>query len=288
MSATRLALRDADFQELSELIRARSGIEVRPSHRFPLEARLTHRLRELHFDSFGQYMRFLTTGPFQSDEFHQLLSSSLIADGCFFRQHRQLEHFRLTILPGLLRARGAQRHLRIWNPACSTGEETYSIAIIVHRALAGALADWRVEILGTDISPCALDVARRAVYRRFSLPSVEVEVRRRYFSLRDGLFHVDAEVRTMVGFRTHNLTDDLLARRFGRWDAIFCRDALSRFNPGTRAEILATLDDRLHDDGVLLLGHDERVRDPSHRLVPRDPLTPGVLVKADAEVSRNA
>lgn len=288
MQAIRIALNDEDFDQLRELIRARSGIDIRANHRFTLETRLAHRLQELHLDTFSQYLRFLTTGPFQSDEFHELLSRTQISERCFFRHRRQLETFRREILPVLLLQRREQRALRIWTPACASGEETYSIAIVVHRALADDLPDWHVEILGSDISPCALDVARRGVYRRFSLPAIEVDLKQRYFTEQDGLFHVVPEIRAMVAFRRHSLRDHLGARRLGRWDAIFCRDALTWFDADTRADVLTTLHDQLADDGFLFLGPTEHVRNQPAPFVGLDVRTAGVYLKHPGELPLGA
>jgi chemotaxis protein methyltransferase CheR len=151
--------------------------------------------------------------------------------------------------------------------------------MLTHRALAEALPEWRVEILGTDISPCALDVARRGVYRRFSLPAIELDLKHRYFSEQGGLFHVGPEARSMVTFRRHNLRDHLGARRLGRWDAIFCRDSLVWFDDETRADVLATLHDQLADDGFLFLGPTERVRDEPVPFVGLDVRAAGVYLK---------
>ena len=283
MQATHIPLKDEDFDRLRSLIRARSGIDIRANHRFTLETRLAHRLRELHLDTFSQYLRFLSTGPFQADEFHELLSRTPISERCFFRHRRQLETFRLEVLPMLLLQRRETRTLRIWNPACASGEETYSIAMLTHRALGEAFPEWHVEILGTDISPCALDVARRGVYRRFSLPSIELDLKARYFTEQDGMFHVEHQLRSCVSFRRHNLNDHLGARRLGRWDAIFCRDSLVWFGDDARADVLATLHEQLADDGFLFVGPTERVRSGGAPFVGLDVRAAGVYLKHPGE-----
>lgn len=263
MSTARLVLQDAEFDELRHLISARSGIHIKGGARLSLETSLGSRLRELRIGSFDHYLRLLTTGPYQADEYEALLAHTRVFERCFFRHARQLSELRVNHLSALIRARSELRRLRVWCPGCSTGEEAYTIAILVLDTLGDGAADWHVEILGTDTGERALELAGQGVYGPSCFPAMDVRIKRRYFSTEGEGFVVVPEVRSMVCFRRHALSDALGGVRFGRWDTIFFRDLLSRLGTEARGAALELFHDRLAPDGLLVLGPDERLRDAS-------------------------
>ena len=140
--------------------------------------------------------------------------------------------------------------------------EPYTIAMMIHRTLGLRLADWQVEILGTDISEKALLAAEKAAYQSYAIRTVKPLVMSRYFKQADGgMYEVAPEIRSMVRFERHNLKDTFAAKRHGVWDVIFCRNVMIYFDQKMRDACIKVFHDQLAPDGTLFIGHSESIRD---------------------------
>ncbi|MEM9295892.1 MAG: protein-glutamate O-methyltransferase CheR [Planctomycetota bacterium] len=260
MPATKLTMSDAQFGKLREVIYKRAGIHFQDSKKYVLESRLARRLEELEFENFDQYLMFLTAGPYQADEFQEMFNRITINETSFFRNPPQLDYFETTVLPELLEARKSNKTLRIWSSASSSGEEAYTLAIQVARSLGVRLADWKVEILGTDISEKVLATATAGKYPHYSVRSVDPLVMKRYFTEENNQYQLDPEIMSMVHFEKLNLKDALAARRFGTWDVIFCRNVMIYFDDAMKNSVVNLFHRQLADDGTLFIGHSESLR----------------------------
>ena len=158
---------------------------------------------------------------------------------------------------GLIAARNQIKRLRIWCAGCASGEEPYTIAIQVHRTLGVRLADWRIEILGTDVCEHPLLVAQAGRYTSFSFRSISPLLVKRYFREELGAFHIDPTIQSLVGFEQHDLREEIESRRHGVWDAIFCRNVLGFFDPDSRREALGMLRAQLAGEGALFISPGE-------------------------------
>ena len=230
MTSASLTMTQPQFDRLRRLIYERSGIHFQDSKKYVLESRLARRVEELKFENFDQYLQFLTTGPYQQDEFQEMFNRITINETSFFRNEAQLDVFERQVLPRLLDARRKTKVLRIWSSACSTGEEPYTIAIQLHRSLGLRLADWQIEILGTDISEKVLLAAQTGRYASYSMRSIQPMVLQRYFKEVNSFYQIDPTIQSMVRFELLNLKDAVAARRFGTCDVIFCRNVLIYFD----------------------------------------------------------
>ncbi len=208
----------------------------------------------------------LDDGVAGESEWARLEAEITIGETFFFRYSEQFAALRGTILPGLVAARRAERRLRIWSAGCSTGAEPYSLAILVREILGEALPDWRVSILGTDISAEAIATARAGEYGRWALRTMPPEERLRYFThlppepgiRREGGFALRPEFRQMVRFKQGNLL--AVAEPPGNeegYDLILCRNVLIYFDAATVTRVVHGLGRRLRPEGWLLLGHAE-------------------------------
>ena len=256
----KISMSDKQFESLRKVIYQRAGIHFPDGKKYILESRLSHRLTELEMDDFDQYLSFLTMGPYQSDEFQEMFNRITINETSFFRNEPQLDIFEKRILPELLEARKSTKRLRIWSAACSTGEEPYTLAILVHRTLGVRLADWRVEILGTDISERAVDFAVEGKYTDYAMRSTHASVRERYFKHEGPYWLLSDQIKPMVNFEVQNLKDRLAAKRHGTWDIIFCRNVMIYFDDQMKVQVLNTFADQLAADGTLFIGHSETIR----------------------------
>jgi len=255
-----VTLTDAQFDKLRSIIYQRSGIHFPDNKKYVLESRLGRRLSELKITSFDQYLALLSIGPYQTDEFQEMFNRITINETSFFRNEPQLEAFEKQVLPGLLDARAGSKRLRIWSAACSSGEEPFTLAILLHRTLGVRLADWRIEILGTDISEKVLEIASRGVYHSYAMRSTPPLLRNRYFKESGGFSTLSDEIRSMVTFEKHNLRDRLAAKRHGVWDVIFCRNVLIYFDDEMKSQVASTFAEVLAPDGFLFIGHSESLR----------------------------
>lgn len=259
-AAAKSAMGAAQFDQLRKIIYERAGIHFPDNKKYVLESRLGQRLAELEIETYDEYIAFLTMGPYQSDEFQEMFNRITINETSFFRNEPQLDVFEKQILPKLLEARKTQKRLRIWSAACSSGEEPYTLAIQVHRSLGVRLADWRIEILGTDISEKVLEIAQAGKYTNYSTRTVPPLVMQRYFKQEGQYAVLDPSIRSMVHFETHNLKDRMAARRHGTWDVIFCRNVMIYFDDAMKKDVLKTFNEQLAPDGTLFIGHSETIR----------------------------
>lgn len=249
---------DADLQTLRQLIYDRTGIWYADSKLYLLGIRGATHMRDLGVDTFTDYMRVVTSGLSSEAAFRELCDRITINETSFFRDRRQLEVFENRVLVDLIKARSATKRLRIWSAACSTGEEPYTLAMIVRRKLGVQLSGWNVEILGTDLSQEALETARGGVYSSYAVRSLDPVHRDAVFSENaNGSFELDPAVRQMVRFEHQNLTDERGMSRRGVWDIVFCRNVLIYFDEASRHKCVAQFRRLIAPDGSMLLGHSE-------------------------------
>lgn len=262
MSSTKATpvLSDADFDALARIVHDRASVRLDPEQREGLQGRLVGRLRELDLDTFDQYAKFLSMGPYQHDEFQELLTRLDASEPVFFDHQAQMEVFQRTVLPELIEARKDARHLRLWSAACGNGAEPYTLAMIVHDTLGVRVGDWHIEILGTDLSERRLSIANTGTYDTAALQATPAHLKRRYFKQNASNWVLSDDILQLVGFEPHNLTDRFGTKQYGTWDAIFCRDTLSRFDDDTRRQVLGTFHDQLAQDGTLFVGPNEIIQ----------------------------
>lgn len=268
MPAASLAMTAKQFEQLRQLIYERSGIWFPEAKKYVLESRLSRRVEELEFENFDQYLMFLEVGPYKDDEFQEMFNRITINETSFFRNEPQLDVFEKQILPQLLEARRNIKRLRIWSSACSTGEEPYTLAMQIHRTLGVRLADWRIEILGTDISEKVLLAAQNGRYPAYAIRNVSPLVTRRYFEEEDGFVQIDPAIQSMVHFDLLNLKDSVASKRFGTFDVIFCRNVLIYFDDPMKKHCANIFHSQLARDGVLFIGHSESLRNLDVKFEP--------------------
>jgi chemotaxis protein methyltransferase CheR len=241
-------LTDSDFALVRELIAQYAGIKLSPQKRNMVYNRLLRRLRACGSASFGEYLRLVQdAGSGEREAFVNALTTNLTA---FFREPH---HFELLGQRARERA-GARAPLRVWSSACSTGEEAWSIAMVLREAgCAGA-------VLGTDIDTEVLQTAAGAVYRSDRIAGIPTERLRRHFlrgtGANDGLVSLRPELRSMVNFGQLNLQSAAWPA-MERFDVIFCRNVVIYFDREAQKRLLARFADLLLPGGLLMVGHSE-------------------------------
>lgn len=249
------AMSEEAFRLLRELIHGHCGIWFRDDMRYLLERRLAPRLQVHGLASFGDYHRFVRFDPRGQGELDEATDLLTTNETYFHREPLQLRAFTREILPELARQRAGERRLRVLSAGCSTGEEAYTVAILLRAA--GLFEGWDLEVVGADISRRCLAVARAGAYGEHAFRSPEGKAMRRWFHLRHGKWVVDEAVRRSVRFASANLLDDRGLASVGKADVVFCRNVMIYFDLAARRRALRQLYDRLRPGGWLLLGHSE-------------------------------
>ncbi len=251
-----VAMSSEAFQRLRKLIYERSGLEFPDSKKYLLESRLQPRLAAVHCQSFEEYCNFLRFDPQREKEFIELFSCVTTNETFFFRDMAQLDCFRQVLLPQVIKEREKTRKIRIWSAGCSSGEEPYTLAMIMAEEFP-SLATWDVQILATDLSQHVLAAARRGVYGPYSVRHIAPNLLRKYFTGSEGSYAVGPALRKFVKFSSVNLFDSSHMRSFRDIDIIFCRNVLIYFDQEARRKIVTSFYDALHDAGVLVIGFSE-------------------------------
>jgi chemotaxis protein methyltransferase CheR len=246
---------EEEFRLLRDLIHQHCGIFFREDTRFLLERRLGPRLEALGLPNYSAYHRHLRFDPARGAELQKAIELVTTNETYFYREPHQLDALAREILPELARIHESDRTLRILSAGCSTGEEAYTIAVLVKES---RLFDgWNVEILGCDISGRCVEHARAGVYGEHAFRNGEAEAMRRWFHLREGKWSIDPAIRRMVRFARENLLDPRALATIARLDVLVCRNVLIYFDVAARKQVLSTYHERLRDGGWLLLGHSE-------------------------------
>jgi chemotaxis protein methyltransferase CheR len=246
---------EEEFRLLRDLVHQHCGIWFRDETRYLLERRLAPRLEALGIRGFLAYHRFLRFDPGRAAELQAAIDLLTTNETYFYREPPQLDALAREILPRIARERAAERSLRILSAGCSTGEEPYTIAVLVKESR--LFEGWNVEIHGCDISTRCIEHARAGVYGEHSFRNAEAEPMRRWFHLRGGKWAVDDAIRRMVRFGRENLLDPRALALAPRLDVLVCRNVMIYFDVAARKQVLRTFHGKLRDGGWLLLGHAE-------------------------------
>jgi two-component system CheB/CheR fusion protein len=229
-----------------------------------LARRIRKRMESVKVDGFAAYQDFLESHP---NEFATLFNTILINVTGFFRDPAAWEVVRSRAIPEILDHKSGTEMIRAWSAACATGEEAYTLAILLAEELGPGSFRERVKIYATDVDEEALDAARYGAYSARSLEAVPPELVEKYFERADGLFFLRKDLRRSVIFGRHDLINDAPISRI---DLLTCRNTLMYFNSETQARVLARLHFALNDGGFLLLGRAETLMAHGHTLVPVD------------------
>ena len=249
-------LRPDEFRLLKELINRFCGMEFSDDARYVFERRLRERIRALGLEDYTQYYQHLRYHPTAKAEMEAAVDALVTNETYFFREDYQLRAFRHELLPELKRRADAEgrQSLTIWSAGCSTGEEVYTLAMLVHDSK--LFTGWDIRIFGNDISRRVLGTARRATYGASSFRAMPSEYER-YFTETSTGKQVVPHIRGMCHFGHLNLLDRDRSALIGQADVVFCRNVLIYFDDRARREVLETFYERLTPGGYLLLGHSE-------------------------------
>ena len=246
----------ADFAFIAQFLKERSGLIITQDKMYLLETRLASILRDNNLPGLGALVEMLRA-PGATKVKDQVVDAMTTNETSFFRDNNPFDALRKSVIPGLIERRAATRSLRIWSAACSTGQEPYSLAMMLRDSFP-VLGGWKVEIVATDLSPSVLERAREGVYSTFEVQrGLPIQMLIRHFDQREPNWQIKPELRRMVSFRALNLLEDFSA--LGQFDVVLCRNVLIYFDQPTKTRILGAIARRIVPDGALLLGGAESV-----------------------------
>lgn len=242
------------FRLIRDMIRDYCGLYFDDNSRYLLEKRLSRRVRNLHLDDFRDYYRLIRYDKSAEIELAAIIDVLTVNETYFFREQNQLLAFSEEILKELRETNQRERTLRIWSAGCSTGEEPYTLAMIINEK---GFAGWEVEIYGSDINQRVLQTARKGAYRRNSFRTIEQYYMSKYFIEEEGAYRIVDGIKRYVNFSYLNLLDPFKTKFLGKMDVIFCRNVLIYFDAESRKKVIDNFYNRLVDGGYLMLGHAE-------------------------------
>ena len=250
-----LPLSEDVFRLIRDIIRDYCGLYFDDSSRYLIEKRLSRRVKNHHLKDFRDYYRFIRYDKNAEVELPAIMDILTVNETYFFREQNQLRAFSEEILDELRERNASSRTLRIWSAGCSTGEEPYTISMLINET--GFFRGWDIEVHGSDINQRVLQTGRRGSYRKNSFRTTEPYFITKYFIDEDGQLRINDEIKKNVTFSYLNLLDPFRTRFLGKMDVIFCRNVLIYFDTASRKRVIENFYDRLTDGGYLLLGHAE-------------------------------
>jgi chemotaxis protein methyltransferase CheR len=244
-----------DYDYLQKMLKDRSGLMLSADKKYLLESRLLPLARKNGVAGISELVAKMRGGA--EALILDVVEAMTTNETFFFRDKSPFDHFKETVVPELLRARAGRRSLRIWCAAASTGQEPYSLAMIL-KEMGAVLGGWRVEIVATDLSPEVLEKSRSGLYTQFEVQrGLPIQLLVKHFTQVGALWQLNADTRALVQFRQFNLLQDFTP--LGKFDIIFCRNVLIYFDQATKTDIFSRLVQVNEADGYLFLGAAETV-----------------------------
>ena len=271
-------MRSEDFEDLADLLKRRSGLTLTPDKIYLLESRLTPLARKRGLEGLDQLVQKLRTSR---DEglLVDVTEAMTTNESFFFRDNTPFDLFRDKVLPVMEKNRATQRRMRIWCAAASTGQEPYSLAIILREAWV-KWKNWSLDIVGTDLSQDVLEKAKAGAYTQFEVQrGLPIQMLIKYFQQEGDTWQLSRDIRSMVQYRPFNLLSPFTG--LGTFDVIYCRNVLIYFDQPTKKDVLERMTRCLADDGALFLGAAETVLGITDTLRPVKGYR-GMYVKNDA------
>ncbi len=258
-------MKPEDFDFVAKMLKERSGLVLSRDKSYLLESRLMPVARRRGMKGLDDLCVALRRmDPALVKDVTEAMTTN---ESFFFRDGKPFDQFRDQVIPALLNSRKDKRQIRIWCAACSSGQEPYSLSIIL-KEMEAKLAGWRIDIVATDLSTEILEKAKAGLYSQFEVQrGMPIQLLVKYFQKKDEMWQIDSRLRAMVQYRPLNLLTDVRST-LGNFDIVFCRNVLIYFDQETKGKVLADIAKLLAPDGCLFLGGAETVLGISDKFKP--------------------
>ena len=251
---------DPVHRQIRDLVYKVSGIYKAEEKLYLLAAGCERRMKQISARTAREYWECLTASPSRDGEIRQLLNEITIGETCLFRSQPQMDALRKVILPEMVTEKTKQvtRRLRIWSAGCSTGEESYTIAMNLMEESDGLLKNWGIEILATDLNDRSVESAKAGIYGDYATRSTPDHFKRKYFAaIGNGKLQVRPEVKKLITFSRLNLQDDSRMLFMKGMDIIFCCNVLIYFDGPSKSKVINHFFTNLNSGGYFFLGTSE-------------------------------
>ena len=265
-----LQITDEEFLQLRDFIYQQCGIFIAENRKYLVENRLSNRIKDLNLKSYSEYYNFLRFDASRREELNKLFEVVTTNETSFFRNPPQLKVFQEYVLGEVIAAcrQSGKKRIRIWSAGCSTGEEPYTLAIILHEVLKSEIASWDIKITANDLSEAVLTAARRGVYNEYALRTTPPEIIRNYFTKEGTTYKINQPLKRLVSFGQINLSDRDQLRRVEKSQIVFCRNVIIYFDDEMKRKVIGAFYDNLEPNGMLLIGHSESLHNISRAFKP--------------------
>lgn len=265
-----LKITDEEFIQLRDFIYQQCGIYIAENRKYLVENRLSNRIKDLNLKSYSEYYNFLRFDASKRLELNKLFEVVTTNETSFYRNPPQLQVFQEVVLKGAIEEarKSGKKRLRIWSAGCSTGEEPYTLAIILHEVLRQEISTWDIKITANDLSEAVLASARRGVYSEYALRTTPKDIVARYFKQEDNSYKIDPKLKHVVSFGQINLSDKLQLSRVEKSQIVFCRNVIIYFDDDMKKRVINAFYDNLVPNGALLIGHSESLHNISRAFKP--------------------
>lgn len=277
-SANEIKITNEEFITLRDFLYDQCGIYVGENRKYLMENRLNTRLRELGLHSFSEYHNYLRYDKNRMAELNELFINMTTNETSFFRNNVQLDVFRDKVLAKVIaeqRAKG-EKKINIWSAGCSSGEEPYTIAIIILELLKNEINDWNIKITANDLSLAMLNIARKGVYSEYALRTTPPEIIEKYFIKEGKNFKIIPAAQKLVQFGQINLARSDQLAKVDRSHIVFCRNVIIYFDDAMKKHVINAFYDNLLPGGYLLIGHSESLHNISRTFKPEH--HPGAII----------
>lgn len=244
---------DVGFELLKRAITESTGFNCDQYKEAHFKRRVNVRVRATSSENYGEYLRLLKK---DSEEYEYLIKALTINVSEFFRNPETFEVIEKEVIPFLIKSRSDSiiKSIRIWSAGCATGEEVYSLAILLHRVLGRDFDKYRISIIGTDIDTLSLEKALKGVYRENVLKNVDMSTKENYFVKRSETYQVSDQLKNMIRFKRHDMISESCTDRF---DLIICRNVMIYFKKEVQEQLQLNFHKALNRGGFFVIGKAE-------------------------------
>jgi chemotaxis protein methyltransferase CheR len=245
------------FEKIRTEIYNLTGIYYTDNKKYLLESRIQRRLDHLNLKTFEEYIDLI--GSFSGrEELNKLFDAITINETYFFRAEFQFEAFENILIPELLdKAPSYNKVIRIWSAASSSGEEAYTIAMIIDHKLKNKYPNVKFEIVASDINETVVKAAQKGDYKDYAVRNIPKEYMDKYFTKSGTTYSISPMIKSMVSFKKINLYDNFAVKQIGKTDLIWCCNVLIYFDIPSKQKVVKSLYDSLNDIGYLFIGYSE-------------------------------
>lgn len=261
---------DAEFKELRDFIYDYTGIDIPARRKYLMENRLGSRLEELKLKNYGEYFKFIKFSPGKAKELEKLCEKITTNETSFFRDMRQLGVFKTFVCNEIITKSQSinRKQMNIWCAGCSSGEEPYTLSMLLHEVLKMGIMSWNIKITANDLSMAMVNKAKRGLYNDYSFKTTPKDMIAKYFTKEANGYRISPKIKRLISFGPINLNDRMAVKRVPRSHVIFCRNVIIYFDQDMKKRVIQSFYDNLLPGGYLVLGHSESIHNLSSAFKP--------------------